>query len=111
MDRIEKYREIVRKTIEEYASHKSSIGDIRSEAVIDTEHDHYEVMNVGWSGWRRVHGSVIHVDIIEGKVWIQQDGTDRPVAEVFLEAGIPREDIVLGFQPAHLRQHTDFAVA
>lgn len=111
MDRINQYREIVQRVIQEYASHKPSNGDIQTEAVIDTDHDHYEVMHVGWDGWRRVHGSVIHVDIINGKVWVQYDGTNRPVAEEFLAAGIPRDDIVLGFQPAHLRKHTDFAVA
>ena len=110
MDRIDDYRQIVRRVIEEYANDKPS-GDIRSEAVIDTEHDHYEVMNVGWNGWHRVHGTVVHVDIIDGKVWVQHDGTDRPVAEEFVAAGIPKEDIVLGFQPAHLRKHTDYAVA
>ena len=111
MDRVEKYREIVRRVIEEYAHQVPSQGDIRTEAVIDSERDHYEVMNVGWNGWRRVHGAVIHVDIIDGKVWVQHDGTDRPVTEEFLAAGIPKDDIVLGFQPAHLRKHTDFAVA
>ncbi|MEH2072648.1 MAG: element excision factor XisI family protein [Nostoc sp.] len=28
-----------------------------------------------------------------------------------MEAGISREDIVLGFHPAELRQYTDFAVS
>ena len=35
----------------------------------------------------------------------------RPVAEELLAAGIPHEDIVLGFHPADLRHHTNFAVA
>ena len=111
MDRIEKYREIVRGLVTEYASFKPSNGEIESEAVIDSEHDHYEVMHVGWDGWRRVHGAVVHIDIINGKVWIQYDGTTRPVADELLAAGIPKDDIVLGFQPANLRKHTDFAVA
>lgn len=68
-------------------------------------------MHVGWDGVRRVHGSVVHIDIIGGKIWIQHDGTNRPVAEKLLDAGIPREDIVLGFHPEDLRKYTDFAVA
>jgi hypothetical protein len=110
MDRIERYRSIVRKVIEEYASYKPSHGQIETEAIVDREHDHYEVMHVGWDGVRRVHGSVIHLDIRDGKVWIQYDGTNRPVADALLEAGIPREDIVLGFHPAYIRKHTDFAL-
>jgi hypothetical protein len=110
MDRTDQYREIVRRLIHEYASYKPSHGQIETEAIIDPEKDHYEVMHVGWDGPRRVHGSVVHIDIIKGQIWIQYDGTSRPVAEELLAAGVPREAIVLGFHPAHVRQYTDFAV-
>lgn len=89
----------------------SSHGQIETEAVIDSERDHYEVMHVGWDGPRRIHGSVVHIDIINGKIWIQYDGTSRPVAEALLEAGVPHEDIILGFHPAELRHYTDFGIA
>ncbi|MGH7202595.1 MAG: XisI protein [Planctomycetaceae bacterium] len=110
MDRVERYRGIVRRLIEEYARYKPSHGQIESECIADPDRDHYEVMHVGWDGVRRVHGSVVHIDIIDGKVWIQYDGTSRPVAEELIAAGIPRDDIVLGFHPAELRSHTHFAV-
>ena len=55
-------------------------------------------------------GSMIHVDIIGGKVWVQYDGTSRPVAEELAAAGIPREEIVLAFHPADVRRHTAYAV-
>ena len=111
MDRVEHYRRIVRRLIEEYASYKPSHGQIDAEAIVNPEKDHYEVMHVGWDNRCRVHGCVVHVDIIEGKIWVQYDGTNRPIADEFVEAGIPREDIVLGFQPPDKRQYTDFAVA
>jgi hypothetical protein len=110
MDRVERYREIVRRVITEYARYKPSHGQIETEAIIDRDHDHYEVMHVGWDGVRRVHGSVVHIDIIDGKVWIQYDGTSCPVADELIAAGIPREDIVLGFHPADVRPLTGFAV-
>jgi hypothetical protein len=110
MDRVERYRKIVQELVEEYARYKPSHGNIESEAIIDHSRDHYEVMHVGWDGTRRVHGSVVHIDIINGKVWIQYDGTTRPVAEELIAAGIPRSDIVLGFHPAEVRPHTEFAV-
>jgi ketopantoate reductase len=111
MDRIDRYRQIVKRVIDEYAKWLPSHGEIASEAIVDPERDHYEVMHVGWDKERRIHGSVIHLDIIDGKVWIQHDGTDRPVAEELLTAGIPREDIVLGFHPARVRHLTGFAVS
>jgi hypothetical protein len=110
MDRVERYREIVRRLIAEYARYKPSHGEIEAEAIIDRDHDHYEVMHIGWDGVRRVHGSVVHLDIIDGKVWIQYDGTSCPVADELIAAGIPREDIVLGFHPADVRPLTGFAV-
>ncbi|MHC5595628.1 MAG: element excision factor XisI family protein [Nostoc sp.] len=111
MDKLARYREIIRQLIFEYATHKPANGQIEPEAVIDSERDYYEVLHISWDGVRRVHGSVIHIDIINDKVWIQYDGTSQPVAEALLEAGILREDIVLGFHPAELRQYTDFAVS
>ena len=110
MDKLDRYREIVRRVIEEYASYKPSHGQIKTEAIVDRDRDHYEVMHVSWDGMRRVHGSGIHIDIIDGKVWLQYDGTSRPVADELLAAGIPHEDIVLAFHPAKLRQLTGFGV-
>jgi XisI protein len=111
MDRVEGYRAIVRALIEEYATYKPAHGEIDTEAVIDPARDHYEVIHVGWRGHRRIHGPVIHIDIIGGKVWVQHNGTNRPVAEELAAAGIPREDIVLGFHPPDVRRHTDYAVS
>lgn len=110
MEKLRLYREIVRQIIQEYASFKPSHGQVVTEAVMDAERDHYEVMHVGWDGDERIHGSVLHLDISGGKVWVQYDGTTRPVVEELMAAGIPREDIVLGFHPAELRQLTGFGI-
>src|SRR5437764_9607135 len=110
MDKLEHYRSAVRRLIEEYASYKPANGQIDTEAIMDPQKDHYGVMHVGWDGVRRVHGSVVHIDIIDGKVWIQYDGTSCPVANELVAAGIPREDIVLGFHPSEVRKLTGFAV-
>ncbi|MBX3059409.1 MAG: XisI protein [Anaerolineae bacterium] len=111
MDTIEIYKKAVQNLILDYADLKPSHGEIDTEAIIDWEKGHFEVLHVGWDGQRRVHGVLIHIDVIGDKVWIQQDGTSPGVAEELVVAGIPRENIVLGFRPAHLRQHTGFATA
>jgi hypothetical protein len=110
MDRLEQYRKIVRQVVEEYARHKPSHGQIDTELIVDPVRDHYSVMDVGWNRGRRVHGTHIHIDIIDGKVWIQHDGTNRPVADALIEAGIPQTDIVLAWHPRELRLLTGFAV-
>lgn len=110
MDRTERYRELVIGLIKEYARYPPSHGQIETEAIVDRERDHYEVMHIGWDGQRRVHGCVVPVNIRGDKIWIQYDGTSRPIADELVEAGVPREDIVLGFHPADVRPYTDFAV-
>jgi hypothetical protein len=58
-----------------------------------------------------VHGCLLHIDIIDDKIWIQQDGTEEGIALELLDAGIPYERIVLGFRHPDIRPYTDFAVA
>jgi hypothetical protein len=110
MDQLTHYREIVRRIILDYANYKPSHGQIETEAIIDKERDHYKVVHVGWDRLRRVYGSVIHLDIINGKIWVQYDGTTSPVVEELEAAGVPRCDIVLGFHPPDVRKHTAYAL-
>jgi len=110
MDRLTGYRQILRNILEDYARLPFSHGQIRSEVVIDPDHDHYELMNVGWDGHRRIHGPALHLDIIDGKIWVQYDGTDRPVVEELEAAGVPKDDIVLAFHPPSVRKLTGYAV-
>ncbi len=110
MDRTNQYRHIVKRIIDDYASVPPSNGDIESEVVVDDKQNHFEIMHIGLDGQRRVHGCVVHVDIKDGKVWVQHDGTSEPIAEELHAAGIPREDIVLGFHPREVRKHTAFAI-
>lgn len=109
MDSVESYQKIIKSVLRQYA-HAPSHGDIEVEVIIDAMQNHFEIMHVGWDGSRRVHGSVIHVDIIDGKVWIQHDGTSSGIALELVEAGIARENIVLAFRPAHVRQHTGYGM-
>jgi len=109
-EKLERYRKIARSIIADYARIKVSHGDIRTEGVIDPDLDHFQISNVGWDRGRRVHGVVLHFDIIDGKFWIQYDGTDRPVAQQLVAAGVPKEDIVLAWHPSDVRPLTGYAV-
>jgi hypothetical protein len=111
MAEIASYGEIVKKVIRRYAELPPSYGDVVVETVFDDAQGHYELVYAGWNGWRRVHGSVIHVDIRDGKIWIQHDGTESGIADELLEAGVPYEHIVLAFHHPDKRKHTPFAVA
>lgn len=111
MATVSSYDTILRGVIQEYARYKPSYGDVETEVIIDSEKGHYELLHVGWHDDRRIHGSVIHIDVKGDKVWIQHDGTAPGVALELVEAGVPRESIVLGFRPPHVRSRTGFAAA
>lgn len=111
METLERYRDIIENILDEYTRIPYAYGDIRTEAVYDRSNDRYLLVNVGWDMGRRVHGSLVHIDIIDGKIWIQRDGTEQGIANELVSAGIPRDRIVLGFRPVEVRPYTEFAVA
>jgi XisI protein len=111
MDKLEQYRQIIQTILSDYAKTPVANGEIESQLVFDTERDHYQVMDVGWDGYRRVHGCVLHLDIQEGKVWVQHNATEMRIAHKLVSMGIPKEDIVLGFQAPYARDYTGFGVA
>ncbi len=110
MASLDEYRQIVETIFTEYARLPYAYEDIRTEAVFDRGHDRYLLVNVGWDNGRRVHGGLVHIDIIDGKLWIQRDGTEHGIAKDLVQAGVPKDHIVLGFHPAHVRPHTEYAV-
>lgn len=109
MATVSSYAEILKQVIRTYAEIKPSYGEVLVETIFDDEQGHYELMYAGWHENRRIHGSVIHADIRDGKVWIQHDGTEQGIAGDLVEAGIPKEHIVLAFHPPSKRPFTSFA--
>ncbi len=102
------YQEIIKRILKEHAQYRSQNNDgVTSQLVFDDEHGHYLLLDVGWyDNW---HTNPIHIDIIQQKFWIQYD--EEGIATDLLEAGIPREPIVLGFKHPRMRPDTAFAAA
>jgi hypothetical protein len=110
MDKLTHYRDAIRRVMGEYAAWKPNTPTVASERIEDTAGDHYLLKYVGWDGGRRVHATAFHLDIIGGKVWVQFDGSNRSVAEALTEAGVPKEDIVLGEKSPEDRPFTGYGV-
>jgi len=111
MDSLSRDRQIIRDLISRYAEHRVAVGEVEVEVIFDEANDHYELMHTGWVGIRRIHGPVLHIDIRGGKIWIQHDGTEDGVAEELVEAGIPRDRIILAFRHPSRRPLTDYATS
>ncbi len=111
MDTVGAYRRIIQEVLRPYTQIPYAHGDIQCKPVFDTEHNSYVLLTVGWDGARRVHGCLVHIEIIDGKVWVQRDDTDNGVTYDLVEAGIPKNQIVLGFQEPMVRPYTEYAAA
>ena len=116
MEEITALREIIEKVLREHAefyraANAQHADENMVETVFDREGNHYVLFNIAWEGYDRTHYAVVHLDIINDKIWIQQDWTEHGVAADLEAAGIPKSDIVLGFQPPYVRQYTEYAAA
>ncbi|WP_414586480.1 XisI protein [Scytonema sp. PCC 10023] len=109
MAAVEEYRQHIQRLLSEHAQ---LVWDsrIQAETIFDQERDRYQLVYVGWRDSQRVYGVVLHLDIIDGKIWVQQDGTEVGIANKLVEIGVPKHDIVLGIDPPKMRQYTEFAV-
>lgn len=111
MERIEKYRQVIRKLLTAHADCEESSNtdsSIECQLVLDSERDHYQLLDVGWKELKRVYNCFIHLDIKNGKIWIQRNMTEADLAQELVESGIPKEDIVLGLHPAYKRPLTGY---
>lgn len=105
MDSLDEIRPAIEAILIEYTRIPYAYGDFHTEAVFDRTRDRYLLMNVGWDNKKRVHGCLVHIDIIDGKLWIQRDGLEHGVATELVEAGIPKGRIVLAFKPPEMRRY------
>jgi hypothetical protein len=111
MDQVEHYKQIITEILNAHAQIPYSHGEIERLAIQDEENDSYILMSVGWNKRQRVHSIVFHVRIRDGKIWVEDDWTEYGVANELVDAGVPKEDIVLAFHLPEERPYTEFAVA
>jgi hypothetical protein len=111
MDKSKVYRELIHNVLTEYRDLETSNDSLETVALFDDVQNHYLLLRTGWDGSDRIERMVIHVRLKNDKIWIEEDATEEGVATDFLQAGVPRDDIVLAFHPQHLRQYTEFAIA
>ncbi len=110
MDTQTTYREIIKQIILKYAQFRPSHGDIRLDPFFDEIRDRYGLMQVGWSQGKRVRGNLIYITLKDNKVYIEYDGIETGITNDLVNAGIPKENIVLAFYSPEIRQQTEFAV-
>jgi hypothetical protein len=111
MDPLTNDRDTIRRVLRRFVDIRYKYGDIHNETVFDDESARYLVLSQGWMNGGRVHGCLIHIEVIDGKIWIQRDGTEQGVANDLVDEGIPKNRIVLGFWELEARKLGEFAAA
>ncbi|KOR33553.1 hypothetical protein TI05_00310 [Achromatium sp. WMS3] len=100
---VELIRKAIKTLINRHATYKSRNPQIERQKLIDTEHDHYQLVTIGWHNDKRVYHCSIHLDIKDEKIWIQQNLTESDLEEELIALGIAKKDIIYGFLPPYLR--------
>jgi hypothetical protein len=105
MDKVGKYREYVQSLLSRYVSVDVSDDEVEVQLIFDVERDHYQWLNIGWQELTRVYRCIMHFDIKDGKIWLQQNLTDQNPAEE-LVAMVWQGKILCWVCNRHISVHT-----
>lgn len=111
MVNVKRCQKAILNLLEDYSKIRYSNIDAENKLIADKQNHRYQVVTIGWDKNRFIHDCPIHIDIIDGKVWIQRNTTEIDVAAIFTEQGVSNSDIVLGFLTPKMREYSDYAVA
>jgi XisI protein len=116
MENINELRRVIETVLNEKAEFYRQINDQKTdenmvEVVFDRERDKYVLFNIAWEKYERTHYAVAHLDIINGKIWIQKDSTEEGIATDLELLGVSKDNIVLAFRSPALRKYGEYAFA
>ena len=61
MDKLNDYRLKVKQLLTKYLVYKPSYGDVEVEPIFDSEHDHYQIISIGWNNQKRIYSPIMHL--------------------------------------------------
>ena len=113
MDRITFLQNKLIEVLEDYLleMRQPSNQNIDFVSITDMNKNHFQIIAMGWEGHKRIFNLLFHVDIIEDKIWVQEDKMEYSIAERLIEKDISKKEIVLAYFPEYHRAYTEYAVA
>jgi hypothetical protein len=88
-------RQIIVQFLEDITPQHAS--SLQYQIVQDSQAHHYQLLVTGWRDNKRVHGIVVQIDLRDGLVWVQENGTDFDVAAELEQRGVPADKIVIAY--------------
>ena len=110
MDILNTLQQAAIKVLQDYLDFLGNDPESDLQLILDEKNNHYLLLEAGWHKNQRIYGNLIHLDIINDKIWIQQDSTEEGIANELVQLGISPKQIVLAFKTPERRKITDFAV-
>lgn len=102
MPQVDRYRQQIQRFLLGQSDSQRT-NTVVSVPVFDEVRDQYLVLCYGWRGQERVYWVVLHLEICEGKVWVQRNQTEVDVEAELIALGVAEEDLVRGLVPPDYR--------
>jgi hypothetical protein len=106
---LDEWRDRVEKILQYYADIPYRYGEVVTSVIVSRDRNQYLLIHEGWEQNRRIHGTIVHVEIRNHKIWIHYDGIEDGITDELVAAGVPKDRIVLAFHPPTVRPHTGYA--
>lgn len=104
MDSLTHFRQKIQKILSEFADKwQHSANTLKVITLFDKEQDHYQVLQMGWEKGQFVFSCMIHIDIIDERIWIQRNTTDTELIPLFVAEGISPSCFAIGFIPVNMQ--------
>ncbi len=98
MDKVDRYRQILQKVIEDSATMLSQGNEVAILPVCDSVHGQYLLISLGWQKiGRHEHGIVFHAQLRGDRILIETDMVEESITGILIEAGIADSDIELSW--------------
>jgi hypothetical protein len=112
MDKIKKYQDIIIDFLNLYNAETGGYTNyaMQRRTLFDRENNAFQLLAIGWRNERYTFSPIFHFDIINGKIWMQCNNTEREAVDELMAAGVEKQDIVLGFVTPSARHFHGFAV-
>lgn len=110
--KLKKQQVALLEVLQDFTANQIGNPGLEKQLIADKERNRFQVIVFGWeNGKKLVNTTLLHFEIKNGKIWVQQNWTEIEVAKELMARGIPKNEIVLGFLPESMRADTEFAVA
>ncbi|MBF2047064.1 MAG: XisI protein [Elainella sp. C42_A2020_010] len=78
-------------------------GQIEVQLLCNELQDDYQIFHLGWDEDDRIHHCLVHVRLKDGKIWVENDDTEVGIANILVELGVAKAEIVLAYHAPYLR--------